>query len=90
MITTGFIVFMSLIIMFFWLPWKTKLWLFGKPLYVEIPFGVLAYFMHWGTVTGMFAAAVAVMMAYIFMRTGKKLVGSYQRGKYLPGLITIK
>jgi len=81
MIATGFIVFLSLIVMIWRLPKKQVKWLLGHPLYLELPFGVAAYVLHWGTFSGMMAAAVAAICVFFFTQVARILVG-YHDGKY--------
>lgn len=89
-IETGSLVFFSLIIMFFWFNMRTRLWLFGHPVVLEVPFAIFAYMLHYGTFSGMMAAGVAAAMCFCFMRCGKFLVGSIQDNKYTPGLFKIE
>lgn len=90
MIFTGIIVFLSLIVMYFWFPWRTRLKMNGSPLCVEVPFGILAYALHFGTFSGMMAAATAVVLARAFMVLMRTLVGHIKRGRYVPGVMTIE
>lgn len=80
MITTGFLVFLSLMVMVIRLPNRQVLWLFGHPLWLELPFGILAYVLHWGTFSGMMAAAVAAVMCFVFVQCGRRAVGYIKNG----------
>ena len=88
MIETGFIVFLSLMVMVFRLKRTKVLWLFGHPLWLELPMGFLAYALHFGTFSGMMAAAVAVIMVYVFTQCGRWALGYIKDGKYYKGFFT--
>lgn len=85
-IETGTIVFLSLIVLMWRLPKHTKLWLFGHPVWLELPFGLLAYILHYGTFSGMMAAATAACMCFVFVQSSKYLVGYIHGGKYHKGV----
>lgn len=87
MIETGFIVFLSLAVLAWRLPRKAKLWLLGHPLWLEVPFGIAAYMLHYGTFSGMMAAAVAVIMIFMCVQFGKWLIGYTLNGRYHKGII---
>lgn len=87
MIETGFIVFLSLAVLAWRLPRKTKLWVLGHPLWIEVPFGIGAYMLHYGTFSGMMAAAVACIMCFGLVQFGKWAVGYTKDGKYHRGII---
>ena len=75
-IETGTIVFLSLVVLFWRLPTKAKLWFFGHPAWLEIPFGTAAYALHYGTFSGMMAAATAACICFAFVQAGRYLVGT--------------
>ena len=83
----GMIVFLSLMVMVWRLPKKTLLWLFGHPAWLEVPFGIAAYALHYGTFQGMIGAAVAVCLCYGFIEICRVIVGYTVEGKYHPGFI---
>lgn len=84
-IETGTIVFFSLIVLFWRLPMRTRLWLFGHPSWLEVPFAILAYALHWGTFSGMMAAATAGCMCFAFVQLGRQAIGYIMENKYYPG-----
>ena len=85
-IETGTIVFLSLIVLMWRLPRRTKLWLFGHPAWLEIPFGLAAYVLHYGTFSGMMAAATAACMCFVFVQGMRKMVGYTDGNVYHPGV----
>lgn len=84
-IETGFIVFLSLMVLVFRLKRERLLWLFGHPLWLEVPVGVAAYVLHFGTFSGMMAAAVACIMTYVFTQCGRWSMGYIKDGKHHKG-----
>ena len=86
---TGTIVFLSLLVLVWRLPTKTMLWLFGHPVWLELPFGLLAYVLHYGTFSGMMAAATAATMCFAFVQLSRKVVGFIDNGVYKPGIVTL-
>jgi hypothetical protein len=65
---TGSLVFLSLIVLFWRLPMKYKNWFISHPVWLEMPFGAAAYILHYGTFSGMMAAAVAACICFAFMQ----------------------
>ena len=89
-IETGTLVFLSLIVIVWRLPRRTILWLFGHPAWLELPFATLAYLLHYGTFSGMMAAAVAGMLCFAFVQIGRKAVGYTYNNQYTPGWFQLK
>jgi hypothetical protein len=87
---TGTIVFLSLLVLVWRLPRKTMLRLFGTPWLIELPFGLLAYLLHWGTFSGMMAAAVAAILCFGFVQAGRATVGFIKSGQYYPGFVALE
>ena len=89
-VESGTIVFLSLIVLVWRLPRKTTLWLFGHPAWLEIPFAIIAYMLHWGTFSGMMAAAAAAVMCFGFVQGGRFIVGYTKDGKHHPGMVKLE
>jgi hypothetical protein len=88
-VETGFIVFLSLIVIVFRMPKIWLLKLFGRPWLLEVPFGILAYVLHYGTFSGMMAAAVAAILVFGFCQAGRIFIGYIIDGYYYPGMYNI-
>ena len=84
MITSGFIVFLGI---FLKLPRKTALQWLGKPLALDIAATALTAAMHWGTFSGMMAAAVAGLLCSAFSGMARFAFGWIESGVYHPGRI---
>ncbi len=89
MIETGTIVFLGLAVLVWRLPLKALLWFFGHPIWLEIPFSLAAYLLHYGTFSGMLTAATAACLCFCFVQSGRRLVGYIHKGRYTPGYLTL-
>lgn len=91
-IESGIIIFLGLIALAWKLPKHWKLIGLGYPLYVDAGASILAYFLHWGTFTGVMAAAVAGLMTSAFTTVLRFWIGyTYQNNGwwYKPGLMDL-
>lgn len=84
-VESGVIVFLSLIVLFWRIPMKARLWFLGHPAFLEVPFGLLAYMLHYGTFSGMMAAAVAAIFCFGFVQIGRKAIGYSDKHGYHAG-----
>ena len=89
-IESGVIIFFGLLLLAFKMPTQLSLWLLGRPLVVDLVASVAAYVLHWGTFTGVMAAAVAGLMTSAFTSLARYLFGYIDGGKYHPGVIQVK
>ncbi len=74
-IESGVIIFVGLLLLYFKLPHNWRLRLLGAPLLMDITVSVLAYILHWGTFSGVMAAAVAGLMCSGFSMVGRWAYG---------------
>jgi hypothetical protein len=86
-IESGIVVFLGFLFLFWKLPRHTILHALGYPLALDIAGSVLAYVLHWGTFTGVMAAAVAGMMLSGMTSAARWAVGYVDKGLYYPGHI---
>jgi len=84
-IESGIIIFMGMLLIGFKLPIRTSLILLGRPLALDIGVSVLAYVMHYGTFSGIMAAAVAGLMCSGFTSAARHSLGYIEGNKYYPG-----
>lgn len=75
MIGDGFIIFCGFVFIMIKLPRDVFLKVLGRPLATDIGVSVLAYMLHWGTFSGVMAAAVAGMFTSVFTSVMRKLIG---------------
>lgn len=75
MIEAGVVIFIGLLFLFFKLPKHWILVGLGRHLWVDIGAMVLAYSLHWGTLTGTMGAAVAGVLVGAVTSLGRRIVG---------------
>ena len=88
-IESGVIVFVGLLLLFIKLPTRVSLWLLGRPLGLDLAVSALAYMLHWGTFTGVMAAAVAGLMCSGFTSAARWYFGCIRNGTYAKGVIDV-
>lgn len=92
-IESGIIIFVGFLLLILKLPkWQIAVML-GKPLTVDLAASALAYVLHFGTFTGVMAAAVAGLMMSAMTTFGRELIGYTVKRKgrweYTPGVFNI-
>ena len=86
-IESGVIIFIGMLMLGFKLKVKTSLTLLGYPLALDLGVSTLAFIMHYGTFSGVMAAAVAGLMCSGFTSLARYAFGYIRGGKYHPGKI---
>lgn len=86
-IESGAIIFAGLLGLFLKLPRKTTLKLLGRPLTMDFACSAVAYALHFGTFSGVMAAAVAGLMCSAMISIGRKIFGYIDGEYYYPGII---
>lgn len=84
-IESGFIILFGFLALFVKLPRRAVLHLLSRPLAVDIVGSVVAYVLHFGTFSGVMAAAVAGLMLSACTSIGRWSVGHIDKGKYVAG-----
>ena len=87
-IESGVIIFVGLLLLFIKLPRLLALRLLGQPLALDFAVSVLAYALHWGTFSGVMAAAVAGLLCSGFTTVGRWAIGYSKGGQVIPGVFT--
>lgn len=87
-IESGVIIFVGLLFIFIKLPRWLVLRMLGQPLALDIAVSVAAYILHWGTFSGVMAAAVAGLMCSGFTTVGRWALGYAKGGQVVPGAFT--
>jgi hypothetical protein len=87
---SGVIIFVGLLLLFIKLPRRMALTLLNYPLSVDIAVSVVAYTLHWGTFTGVMAAAVAGLMCSGFTMLGRAIFGYIAKGIYYHGYFKLR
>jgi len=86
-IESGVIIFLGLLLLGFKLKVRTSLTLLGYPLALDFGVSALAFIMHYGTFSGVMAAAVAGLMCSGFTSAARYAFGYIEAGRYIPGKI---
>lgn len=86
-IESGAIIFFGLLMLAIKLPPKQSLTLLGYGLKLDLAVSVIAYVMHYGTFSGMMAAAAAGFMCSGFTSAATYAFGCIKDGVYYPGKI---
>lgn len=86
-IESGVIIFLGMLLLGLKLKDKTSLTLLGYPLALDFGVSALAFVMHYGTFSGVMAAAVAGLMCSGFTSLARYAFGYIKAGKYFPGKI---
>ena len=86
-IESGVIIFLGMLLLGLKLKTKTSLTLLGYPLALDFGVSALAFIMHYGTFSGVMAAAVAGLMCSGFTSLARYAFGYIRDGKYFPGNI---
>jgi hypothetical protein len=84
-IESGVIIFLGMLLLGIKLPPRISLKLLGRPLALDFAVSVIAYILHYGTFSGIMAAAVAGLMCSGFTSIARWLFGYIANGKYKPG-----
>ncbi len=90
-IESGIIIFVGLLLLAIKLPLRISLRLLNHTGWVDLTASIIAYALHWGTFTGVMAAAVAGLMTSAFTSFARYLFG-YIDGKnhYHPGQLDLR
>lgn len=86
-IESGVIIFLGMLLLGIKLPKKVSLKLLGRPFALDLGVSVLAYIMHYGTFSGVMAAAVAGLMCSGFTSAARYAFGYIKDKQYHKGRI---
>ena len=86
-IESGVIIFLGMLLLGIKLPRRTSLKLLGHPLALDLSVSILAYAMHFGTFSGVMAAAVAGLMCSGFTSCARYAFGYIEDKRYHKGRI---
>lgn len=71
----GFFIFLGFAFLFFKCKSETRMKLLGRPLLLDITVSAVVLILHWGTFSGVMAAAIAGMLTSLFSSTLRWLIG---------------
>lgn len=84
-IQSGVIIFLGMLLLGLKLPTRVSLRLLGHPLALDFSVSAIAFLMHYGTFSGVMAAAFAGLLCSAFTSAARQAFGYIERGKYYPG-----
>lgn len=90
MFMSGFVLIAGLAFIFVKLPRRTALWLLGWPITIDLTVTAAMTLIHWGTFTGLMAAAFAGLLCSGATSFGRWAFGYYDWGRFVPGKFTVK
>jgi len=89
-IESGVLIFMGFLLLAWKLPLGLKLRLLAFPFTIDLVASFAAYVIHWGTFTGVMAAAVAGLMVSSCTSISRWMFGYIEKGAYQPGIVNLQ
>lgn len=83
----GLLIFAGFGLILIKLPTRAKLWVLSHPILVDVSITVFTLIIHWGTMTGLMAAAVAGLTCSLATSFGRWSAGYWKDGWYIRGKI---
>lgn len=90
MFISGFVLIMGLAFIFIKLPRRMTFWLLGHDVALDVSVVVLMTLVHWGTFTGLMAAAFAGLLCSGFTSGAKWAFGYTSQGRFVPGKFNVR
>ena len=89
MLSTGFMIFLGVMLLLIKLPRRLILRLLKYDLMIDIVVSMLTLAIHWGTFSGVMAATVAGLLMSMATTGAKRLIGYVDGDVYFPGRIRL-
>lgn len=89
MLGAGFILCLGIVFWFLKMSWRARIRLLSHSLAVDIAVFVFLTVLHWGTYSGLMAAAVGALMVSVLLSLGAKTFGTFKGKDYKPGILNI-
>lgn len=90
MFVTGFVIFLSTILLLIKLPRRWMLRLLHYDIAIDVAVSVVVLAIHWGTFSGVIAATFAGLLTSLATSAAKRAFGHIHRGQYYPGWVTLR
>ena len=87
MIEMGIVVGLAILVLFFKLGWKWRIWMLSHPVLFDIVVFAFLTTIHWGTYSGVMVAAVGALFCSICFSIGRWAFGYIQNGMYITGKV---
>ncbi len=89
MLSTGFTIFIGVVLILAKLPRRTMLRVLKHDLLLDVAVSLITLMIHWGTFSGVMAATVAGLLTSLATSSLKRLVGYIERDTYYPGRLRL-
>ena len=89
MLSTGFTIFIGVVLILAKLPRRMMLRVLRHDLLLDVAVSLITLMIHWGTFSGVMAATVAGLLTSLATSGLKRLVGYIDGDKYWPGRIRL-
>lgn len=89
-IESGIIVALGLVLWFFKMSWKNRIKMLSYPLALDVSIFVVLTLIHWGTFSGVMAAATGSLICSGLISLGRWAFGYKEAGQYVPGVWSVK
>ena len=90
MLATGFMIFLSVVLILAKLPRRLMLKALHHDAALDLAVSILVLVIHWGTFSGVMAATVAGLMTSLMTSGAKRLFGYIDGNRYVPGFLNLK
>lgn len=85
----GAIIALGIALILIKLPTRVALKLLGRAMLLDIAVTIFTLWIHWGTMTGLMAAAVAGMICSVVTSVARRAFGYIRKGVYHPGYLNL-
>jgi len=91
MFTSGAVIALAIALWFSKLSWRARMRLLSHPLMLDICVFIVITALHWGTFSGVMAAAVGALMVSVMISGARNLWGYTEpkTGKYVRGMFDV-
>jgi len=89
MFVTGFVIFLSTVLLLVKLPRRWMLRLLHYDLAIDLGVSAIVLAIHWGSFSGVIAATFAGLLTSLATSGAKRAFGHLHGGRYYPGWFTL-
>lgn len=89
MFEMGLVVAVGLMVTFWKLPWRHRLWMLSHPVFMDISIFVGLTCLHWGSFSGVMVATIGALACSLTLSAGRWAFGYFEAGRYVPGFFNI-
>lgn len=89
MFVTGFVIFLSTVLLLIKLPRRWMLRLLHHDITIDLVVSAIVLAIHWGSFSGVIAATFAGLLTSLATSGAKRAFGHIHAGRYYPGWIAL-